>query len=903
MFKIQKEVYVLRGEKLMRKALFVLAVLLSFQKLTSLPLWETEDFIKAELGQKKESIFPDQIPQPGPEWKKWSYIHQFFKTCVFIESLQVSDSSSPDFGGMIEGENAINIIETDNTQEAIWVWSRYRELAGDTTYDKNIRRAWIYVLAHPAYNEEGTESDYYRVWNSGLALFAENKYREVTGDSSYESYADSCIGYMFRHSLPFTGVSSYYMRLHPKVTSLAAGMLYQYGKKNNIQEYLDTALVYGERVITWLLENPVQNLNDEIWAMSGGTALWGIERSLFEEDSMRGREWLFAYLPLMKYLASTGQWNNSWNIWYANAYNFAGRIMKKHHYNVFHHSLTDSLLVQDRDNDGGVPPTKGDSQNGDHSWVSAYMVFMGFQGLMDSIRNYDAGVMKVISPTKQQVFLPFDTIDVKLLCANYGFNFLSSVPIFISSPFSFNSSISLEMGAVDTLTFHTQWIPPDTGEFSFYAFTQLSRDGRTSNDTSNATFRINPPRIVTGFVKDRTSGNPIKANLFFTIRGDSGENFVATALTDSLTGEYTVTLFDTVFSIEIQPKIPYPLTIRDSALVTPDTTIGFDFLLDPATLLLVNRDNNANYSIYYTDNLDSLSVSYVLWEVAKQGLPPFNKMDNFRTRTIVWFSGDSDSNTVSPEEQDSLISFLSAGGNLFLTGQNIAEELTGSDLLTNYVHTDFLSNTNANILLGVNGDPIGNGLNLYIAGGVPNNQYSQEIITPLTGIDSAFSYLGGGGGATRYDAGSYKTVLFGFGFEAINSTGTFASRKTVLERVLNWLGIETGTEEEKKETLPRLSLRVWPNPFTTKTVIEFRSSGVQEFNPQLPNSSTPQLRIYDVSGRVIRNLVTGGLCSGALVWHGKNNNGKRLGSGIYFIRYEDTKVRITKKLIMLKGKK
>jgi len=49
--------------------------------------------------------------------------------------------------------------------------------------------------------------------------------------------------------------------------------------------------------------------------------------------------------------------------------------------------------------------------------------------------------------------------------------------------------------------------------------------------------------------------------------------------------------------------------------------------------------------------------------------------------------------------------------------------------------------------------------------------------------------------------------------------------------------------------------------------------------------------------------VTGGLCSGALVWHGKNNNGKRLGSGIYFIRYEDTKVRITKKLIMLKGKK
>ncbi len=891
----------------MRKVLFVLGVLLSFQNLTSLPLWETEDFIKAELGAKKESIFPDQIPQPGPEWKRWSYIHQFFETCAFIKGLQVSDSASPDFGGMIEGENAMNIIETDNTQEAIWVWSRYRELTGDTTYDKNIRRAWIYVLAHPAYNEEGTESDYYRVWNCGLALFAEGKYREVTGDSSFINYADSCIGYMFNHPLPFTGVGGYYERLHPKTTSLAAGMLYQYGKKNNIPECIDTGLVYGEGVISWLEVNPVQNLNDEIWAMSGGTAVWGIERSLFEEDSMRGREWLYTYIPLMKYIAISGQWNNSWNVWYANAYNFAGRIMKKHHYNAFHHSLTDSLLVQDRDNDGGVPPTKGDSQNGDHSWVSSYMVFMGFQGLMDSIGNYDAGVMQIISPTKKQVFLPFDTIDVKLLCANYGFNGLTGVPVLISSPFNFNYSISLGMGVVDTFTFHTQWIPPDTGVFSFYAFTQLSQDKRTANDTSKATFRINPARAVNGIVKDKTSGNPINANLFFTIKGDSGENFYASAVTDSLTGTYSVMLFDTVFSIKVQPDIPYPVTRRNSALVTPDTTIGFDFLIEPAILLLVNRDENANYSIFYSENLDSLGVSNVLWEVSKQGLPPFNALNNFETRTIIWFSGDTDSNTISAEEQDSLTSFLDGGGNLFLTGQNIAEELTGSNLLTNYVHSTFVSNTNASILLGVDGDPVGQGLNLYIVGGIPNNQYSQEIVTPLSGADSSFNYLAGGAAAVRYDATSYKTVLFGFGFEAINKTGTFASRKTILQRVLNWFGIETGIEKEERKISPELSLSIYPNPCSEKVEIRIRISENTKIENGNYEISKPSISLFicDVSGRVVKNFPISNFKFPVSVvsWDGSDNNGKRLASGIFFLTYKDKKQKITKKLIMLSNKR
>jgi hypothetical protein len=881
----------------MKYIVSILILLLFFSSLLSLPYWEEDDFLRQDLSKGLSSDFTDGTYEWNPEWQRWSYIHQLFKTCEFIRNMQVSDSMSPDFGGMIEGENAMNVIETDNTQEAIWVWSRYRELTGDTVYDVNVRRAWIYVMVNPAYNEEGGSSDYYRVWNCGLALFAENKYREVTGDSSFYWYADSCIGYTYNHPLPFTGVSGYYERLHPKTTALVAGMLYQYGKENNIPECMDTAIVYGERVISWLEENPWKNINDEVWAMSGGTCIWGICRSVFEDDSARGFAWLSNYLMLQKYMALEGEWSNSWNIWYANGFNFAGRIVNRYRYRLAHHGLTDSLLVQDRDNDGGVPPTRGDPPNGDHSWVSTYMVFMGFEGLMDSIMDNDAGIPHIVSPNPEQIFLPTDTIDVTILCANYGFNPLNNVPFSLSSPFNYNSMTTLEMGAVDTVLCATQWVPPDTGNYSFYATTSLPGDERNVNDTLGIYFRVRAPQMVTGVVKDRVTNAPIKADLSFTVRGDFGHNFSAQTSTDSLTGEYSILLFDTLFSIEVFPEVPYPMTYRDSALVIADTFYGFDFLIDPATLLLVNRDLNGQYSRYYRENLDSLGVTYVDWVVQDQGLPPFAQMDEFGTRTIIWFSGDNTVNTLSPEEQDSLISFLNGGGNLFLTGQNIAEELNGSPLLSNYVRCDFDSNTTENIMLGVGGDPIGGGINIYIIGGEPNNQISQEVLVPLAGADSVFTYIQGGAGAVKYSSGAYKTVLFGFGFEALNAVGTFASRLVVLERVLNWFGISTEVEEENRKLgIKNLELRIFPNPFSHKVNIyvmgaqAHRCTGAQE------------IKIYDVAGRAVRSLSIphSKFPIPNYSWDGRDEKGRLLPAGVYFVRVMSGEFEKTKKILKIK---
>jgi hypothetical protein len=76
---------------------------------------------------------------------------------------------------------------------------------------------------------------------------------------------------------------------------------------------------------------------------------------------------------------------------------------------------------------------------------------------------------------------------------------------------------------------------------------------------------------------------------------------------------------------------------------------------------------------------------------------------------------------------------------------------------------------------------------------------------------------------------------------------------------------------------PRLG-RNYPNPFGPETSIPFSFSGGQ--------ARRVQLRIYDVSGALIRSLVDRTERPGTHVatWDGKDDAGSRVSSGIYFAR-------------------
>jgi len=85
----------------------------------------------------------------------------------------------------------------------------------------------------------------------------------------------------------------------------------------------------------------------------------------------------------------------------------------------------------------------------------------------------------------------------------------------------------------------------------------------------------------------------------------------------------------------------------------------------------------------------------------------------------------------------------------------------------------------------------------------------------------------------------------------------------------------------------------YPNPFNPSTTIEF----------ELPYSMEVTLNIYDISGRLIKTLVSDikhrGLHS--VVWNGKNNSGISVSNGLYIYKLiSDQNISISNKIIFMK---
>ncbi|MBU1914446.1 MAG: T9SS type A sorting domain-containing protein, partial [Candidatus Thermoplasmatota archaeon] len=74
------------------------------------------------------------------------------------------------------------------------------------------------------------------------------------------------------------------------------------------------------------------------------------------------------------------------------------------------------------------------------------------------------------------------------------------------------------------------------------------------------------------------------------------------------------------------------------------------------------------------------------------------------------------------------------------------------------------------------------------------------------------------------------------------------------------------------------TINVIPNPFNMQVAIEVDSSVSGEL----------MIDVYSVTGRKIRSLFDGSISPGSRVftWNGRDNDGKRLPSGVYMCRVE-----------------
>ncbi len=108
-------------------------------------------------------------------------------------------------------------------------------------------------------------------------------------------------------------------------------------------------------------------------------------------------------------------------------------------------------------------------------------------------------------------------------------------------------------------------------------------------------------------------------------------------------------------------------------------------------------------------------------------------------------------------------------------------------------------------------------------------------------------------------------------------------------------GIEVGIKEPDTKPMPKVfSLsHPYPNPATrAKITVKY---GV-------PRLSKVSIKVYDVTGRTVKTLVSGEQKTGFydLKWNGKSDHGTKLSQGIYFVRMIAPDFKATNKLVLLK---
>lgn len=136
-----------------------------------------------------------------------------------------------------------------------------------------------------------------------------------------------------------------------------------------------------------------------------------------------------------------------------------------------------------------------------------------------------------------------------------------------------------------------------------------------------------------------------------------------------------------------------------------------------------------------------------------------------------------------------------------------------------------------------------------------------------------------------------EIVLLQSFLENIEEISGDNTQKTLVRRFLKEL------LKDYKVPLKTRLFANYPNPFNPETWIPY----------QLGEDSDITLRIYDTSGKIIRELFTGHQVSGYYInretaahWDGKNDSGEKVASGVYFYELETQNFKKIKRLLIIK---
>ena len=117
----------------------------------------------------------------------------------------------------------------------------------------------------------------------------------------------------------------------------------------------------------------------------------------------------------------------------------------------------------------------------------------------------------------------------------------------------------------------------------------------------------------------------------------------------------------------------------------------------------------------------------------------------------------------------------------------------------------------------------------------------------------------------------------------------------------------TGIKEVTRQTAQTEWLVVSPNPFTTRTDIKYLVTDNRYEEQKLRNSNfemrKPSLKIYDAAGRLLTDFLlpcTYYSLPTTVSWDGRDETGKQVPHGVYFVKLNASAISITEKILRVK---
>ena len=105
--------------------------------------------------------------------------------------------------------------------------------------------------------------------------------------------------------------------------------------------------------------------------------------------------------------------------------------------------------------------------------------------------------------------------------------------------------------------------------------------------------------------------------------------------------------------------------------------------------------------------------------------------------------------------------------------------------------------------------------------------------------------------------------------------------------------------EEHAETMPAvINLQVTPNPFSKLTTVSFSIEQSVECA-----SGGIELNIYDATGRLVRDFSSAmphAPYAMQISWEGDDNAGRKLPTGVYFVRLSTDESEVTQKVLLFR---